>query len=142
MTRALATVVVVVLIFVFAAINWSAFTAPTRLSLVITTVDAPIGLVMLGLVVILSLLFATWAVTLQARAMVEMRRHTKDLQVQRELADKAEASRFVELRADILARMDQLENEMRAGLDEAANSLAATIGELDDRLQRGGGPSL
>lgn len=142
MTRALSIVVVVALIVLFAAINWSAVTAPTRLSLVVATVDAPIGLVMLGLVAILCVLFTTWAITLQARAMLEMRRHTKDLQAQRELADNAEASRFAELRADLLARMDQLEGEMRAALEESANSLAATIGELDDRLQRGGGPSL
>jgi uncharacterized integral membrane protein len=142
MTRALSIVAVVVLIVVFAAINWSAVTAPTRLSLGVATVDAPIGLVMLALVVILCVLFATWAVTLQARAMAETRRHTKDLQAQRELADSAEASRFVELRADLLARMDQLEGQMRAALEESSNSLAATIGELDDRLQRGGGPSL
>ncbi len=142
MIRALAIVFVVVLIVVFAAINWSAVMAPTRLSLAVTTVDAPIGLVMLGLVVILSVLFTSWAITLQARAMLELRRHTKELQAQRELADKAEASRFVELRGDLLARMDQLESEVRADLEESANSLAATIGELDDRIQRGGGPSL
>lgn len=142
MSRALAIVAVVVVIVVFAAINWSAVTAPTRLSLGVATVDAPIGLVMMGLVVILSVLFTTWAITLQARAMLEMRRHAKDLQAQRELADSAEASRFVELRTDLLARMDQLEGELRAALEESANSLAATIGELDDRIQRGGGPSL
>lgn len=160
MARALSVVVVVILIVVFAAINWSAFTAPTRLSFVVTTVDAPIGLVMLGLVVILSVLFTTWAIALQATAMLEMRRHTKELQAQRELADKAEASRFVDLRSflaielqgiaqtvtgartDLLARVDHLEGETRSALDDAANSLSAMIGELDDRLQRGGGPSL
>jgi uncharacterized integral membrane protein len=158
MIRALTLFVVLALVGLFALINWPAFTALTPLTLGFTTVEAPLGLVMLGLVLFLSLLFTMWAISLQGTALMETRRHTKEMQVQRELADKAEASRFVELRsylssellrvsqasyearADLLARMDRLQDETRLALDQNANSLAATIGELDDRLERGGLP--
>jgi uncharacterized integral membrane protein len=158
MTRALSLFVVLLLIGVFALLNWPAFTAPTTLSLFFTTVQAPLGLIMLGLSFFLSLLFTMWAISLQATMLIETRRHTRELQTQRELADKAEASRFVELRsfltaellrvsqaayearADLLNRMDRMQDEMRDGLEQQSNSLAATIGELDDRLERGGLP--
>ncbi|HET7793856.1 MAG TPA: LapA family protein [Rhizobacter sp.] len=155
MTRALSLIAVLLLIGVFALLNWTAFTAPTTLSLFFTTVQAPLGIIMLGLLFLLALLFTTWAITQQAGMLIETRRHTRELQTQRELADKAEASRFVELRAflsaellrvsqssyearaDLLARMDRLHDETRLSLEQQANSLAATIAELDDRLERG-----
>ena len=158
MTRALSVFAVLLLIGVFALLNWPAFTAPTELSLFFTTVQAPLGLIMLGLSFFLTLLFTTWAITMQATTLVETRRQTRELQTQRELADKAEASRFVELRsfltaellrvsqascearADLLARMDRMQDEVRLGLDQHANSLSATIGELDDRIERGSMP--
>jgi len=160
MVRALTLFIVLVLVGLFALVNWPAFTTLTPLTLGVTTVQAPLGLVMLGLLLFLSLLFTMWAISLQGTALLETRRHTKELQVQRELADKAEASRFIELRsylaaellrvsqasyetrADLLARMDRLQDETRLSLDQNANSLAATIGELDDRLERGGLPPL
>ncbi len=155
MIRALSLFVVLVLIGVFALINWPAFTTLTPLSLGGTTVQAPLGLIMLGLVLFLSLLFTMWAISLQATALLESRRHTKELQAQRELADKAEASRFVELRsflttelhrvssgsdemrAELLARMDRMQDDSRLMLEQTSNTLSATIGELEDRIERG-----
>ena len=85
---------------------------------------------------------------------METRRHTKELQAQRELADTAEASRFVELRGylttelragrkpaptahgELLNRMNHLEGALRLTLEQTANSVAAAIGELEDRLER------
>lgn len=155
MTRALFLFFVVLLIGVFALLNWPAFTAPTALSLFFTTVQAPLGLIMLSLLFILALLFTVWAISLQATTLIETRRTTRELHAQRELADKAEASRFVELRsfltaellrvsqaayesrADVLGRMDRMQDELRQSLEHQSNALAATIGELDDRLERG-----
>lgn len=158
MVRALTLFFVLVLIGLFALINWPAFTALTPISLVFTTVQAPLGLIMLGLAFFLSLLFTMWAISLQATTLMETRRHTKELQAQRELADTAEASRFVELRGylatelarvtqastdghgELLNRLNHLEGALRLTLEENSNSVAATIGEFEDRLERGGLP--
>ena len=85
---------------------------------------------------------------------METRRHTKELQAQRDLADRAEASRFTELRnfletqenahmasnaerhAAMLARVEQLEAAIRLRCDQTDNTLAAHIGQLEDRLDR------
>jgi uncharacterized integral membrane protein len=158
MFRAIALFAVVLVIGLFALLNWSAFTAPTTLSLVFTEVQAPLGLLMLGLVVFLALLFTLWAISLQASTLVETRRHTKELQAQRELADTAEASRFVELRTylagelqqvttasgrgheELLNRLNHLEGALRLALEHNANAVAASIGEFEDRLERGNLP--
>ena len=125
MVRALVFVVVLAVVALFALANWGAFTELAPLSFGVTTVQAPLGLIMLGLVVFVCVLFTAWMITMQAAALLEARRQTKALQAQRDLADRAEASRFTELRADLMAR-----------LDEMANANAAYFGQLEDRLER------
>ena len=154
MVRAIALFAVLAFIGLFALLNWPAFMASTPLSLGFTTIEAPLGLIMLGAVGFTTVLFTVWAVTLQAGALRDARRMTRDLQVQRDLADRAEASRFTELRNFVaaelavvsqqsetariatLGRLDRLQSEMRILLDQSANSLAASLGELEDRLER------
>lgn len=127
MVRALIFFLVLVLVGLFAAINWDVFTALTPISLGFTTVQAPLGLIMLGLIGFLCVLFTVWVIVLQAGSLRDARRQTRELQAQRDLADRAEASRFTELRAELLKR-----------LDENANSTAAHIAQLEDRLERAG----
>lgn len=154
MVRVLVLFVALLVMAVFTLLNWPAFVAPTALSLGFTTVQAPLPMLLLGGFVFISVWFVVWAMQLQGKAMLEARRQAKDLQVQRELADKAEASRFTELRtflaaelarigqapsdtrAAITARLEQLNLEQRAALEEATNSLSAYIGQLEDRLER------
>ena len=136
MLRAIVFVLLIALVGLFALINWSAFSALTPLSLGFTTVQAPLGLIMLGLVVFLCVLFTVWVVSLQAGSLMDSRRQTKELQAQRDLADKAEASRFTELRTALMARLDRLQDESRLALDQNGNSVAAHIGQLEDRLER------
>jgi len=136
MVRALAFFLVLVLVGLFALLNWDAFSALTPLSLGLTTVHAPLGVIMLGLVVFLCVLFTVWVISLQAASLMDARRQTRELQAQRDLADRAEASRFTELRGDLMARLDRLQSELRLGVEQNSNSLAAHIGELEDRLER------
>jgi hypothetical protein len=72
----------------------------------------------------------------------------------KEIAEHAEASRFSELRllleqerremvaqsgeskSAILTRLDEIERELRATIEQSSNTLAAYIGEVDDRMER------
>jgi uncharacterized integral membrane protein len=139
----------------FTALNWNAFITPTTLSLVFATIEAPLGLILLGIVVVLAALFLLYVVYLQSSVLMETRRHARELQAQRELAEQAEGSRFHELRAflethlqsiaqqtersksELVARLDQLERDTRASIAQCENTVAAYMAELDDRLQRG-----
>ena len=136
MTRAIVFFLVLVFVGMFALINWTVFSALTPLSLGFTTVQAPLGLIMLGLVVFLCVLFTVWVISLQANSLMDARRQTKELQAQRDLADKAEASRFTELRSELVARLDRLQRESALTLEQSGNSVAAHIGQLEDRLER------
>ncbi|MGE5304519.1 MAG: LapA family protein [Alphaproteobacteria bacterium] len=152
--RTLLIVVVLGLLIVFALINWSAFTAQTSLSVVFTTVEAPLGLILLGIAGALAVLFLIYVVYLQSSALFESRRYARDLQAERERADQAEASRFNQLRAfleteigklanqtensktAVLARLDAMDRDLRSTVEQSGNTLAAYIGEIDDRVER------
>jgi uncharacterized membrane protein len=153
--RSLFLLLVVVAVSAFASLNWDAFTASTKLSLGFTDIQAPIGLIMLGVLAFVSALFLVFMLFVQASALFDARRHARALQANRELADQAEASRFTELReylalelkrqasldaesrAAVLARLDQLEHELKSALEQSDNTLTASIGEMEDRLERG-----
>jgi hypothetical protein len=125
MVRTVTTVLVLVLLGAFTLLNWSALSAPMALSLGFADVQAPLGLVLLAIVAVLCIAFAVWAITLQAQALAETRRSARELQAQRELADTAEASRFVELR-----------EFFRTSLEQSTNTLAAHLGQIEDRIDR------
>jgi|APLak6261703504_1056268.scaffolds.fasta_scaffold01790_7 uncharacterized integral membrane protein len=141
-------------IAIFAALNWSAFTTSTTLSLGITDFQAPLGLIMLIAIAVLTALFLVFIITLQTTVLLETRRQARELQTARALAEQAEASRYSELRlyidgelqkldvrnqasvAATTACLDRIEREVRTAIDESGNSLAALIAELDDRIAR------
>ena len=117
--------VIVLLIAALAALNWGTLSAPTPVWLGFMTVSAPLGLIMLGLTAVLAAFFLVYVLYLHSSVLLDTKRHTREMQVQRDLADKAEASRFTELRADLMAR-----------LDGSTNTVTAHIAELEDRLER------
>ena len=155
--RTLLILIVLGAVVIFAAINWNAFMAPTTLSVVVATVEAPLGLILLVVVSLLTLLFLLYVVYLQSSILVENRRNARELQAQRELADQAEASRFSQLRSfletelgrleekteeskvGVLAKLEALERDLRLVVEQSGNTLAAYIGEIEDRLEQTSG---
>lgn len=150
--RTLFFVIILGAIVALAALNWEAFNTPTALWLGVATVQAPLGVVMLGLTGALTFYFLVCILYLQSSVMLEARRHAKELQNSREL----EASRFSELhrfieeeiqsvakqdaeaQAALLQRLDKLDTGVVSAVEQSGNTLAAYIGELEDRLERGG----
>ena len=106
--RSLLLLLVGIAILVFTGANWSVMMEPTRLSLIVTEVDAPLGLIMLGLLAGVSCIFVLMIAYIQGTVLVETRRHARELAAQRDLADKAEASRFTDLRAHLDQEMSRL----------------------------------
>lgn len=152
--RALTIAAVLASLALFATLNWTAFTAPTALTLGFADVNAPLGLILLFTTAGVSGLFFLYIVFQQAGIILETRRYAKELKGQRELADKAEASRFTELRAfldgelrrieaqsgatsrELGTLMGQLEQGLQGKIDESARTTSAYLGEIEDKLDR------
>lgn len=83
----------------FAAFNWGEFVRPAQLSWGFGTGEAPLGLVLLAVLAVSWVGFLLASAYLETHYQLASHRNLKALEAQRLLADKAEASRFTELRA-------------------------------------------
>ena len=154
--RTAVLLIILVGVGLFAALNWSVFNTPMPLSLGVARVEGPLGLILLVAIAGLTLLYVLMLAWIEGAALLEARRTGRELLVQRQLAESAEASRFEELRRlleselealreapraaarEVVARVDGAETALRADIERAGNTLAAYIGELEERLHPSG----
>lgn len=152
------------LVGLFAAVNWAAITTPVTVSLIVTSAQAPLGLILLVAALVLGLGNLAIAMTWRTSMLVESRKLSRDLHTERDRADRVEASRLTELRADVVrelaalrtaiddarlgvqtvqARVDDLHTSVTKTVQESANGVAASLGEVEDKLDRvlSGGPA-
>jgi len=141
--RSIALIVAGLLAAIFIVINWSVFAQPASFYFVVGTISVPVGVVMLGLIALVTLGYAIFLGIWQSRVLADYRRQSKELQTQRSLADDAEASRFTALSALLRAEMAKQDARLEAAfttlrneLKDTEHSIAATLGEMDDRQRR------
>lgn len=152
--RPLLLVLATAVVVVFALLNRAELTRPVPLDLVWQTVSAPLSLILLGLLVLAVVVAVARGAALQARQRRLEVEHARALQAQRDLAERAEASRFVDLRqaldthlretrereAAAAAEMDQAlaktQRELRTQLELLHRSLSTRLGEMEARLEQ------
>ncbi|MFD2755622.1 Signal transduction histidine kinase [Comamonas terrae] len=145
--RTFSLLIIVALIALLAALNWNTLATPSTVSLGVAEIQAPLGVLMLALTCLMAVFFLAYVLWMQGSVLMEARRHAKEMQAQRDLADKAEASRFTELRGvletlhaqnrqDLLARIDALEAHLASRAQESDNSTAAYVGQLEQQVRQ------
>ena len=157
-TKILLLIIGIVLIAAFGVLNVDEFTRASTLNFGFTTMQLPLGLVMTILVIAILLIFLLTTLYMHSTNLIETRKYAKELTIQRELADKAEASRFTDLRrymetqaalatnqsSDTIAAIDrrivQTEKLLLQRLEQTDNTNAAYWGQHDDALMRNRAP--
>jgi uncharacterized integral membrane protein len=152
-TRTIALVVAILLVAGFAALNWAEVVRPAPLLFGPIVADAPLGLILLGLLAVTLILFIVSSAAIRTQSLMDYRHHQKTLEAQRELADRAEASRFTDLRQhldthlkemrerDAIAAtefdkaMAQNRREMQAQMEQMNRTVSARLNELEHRLE-------
>lgn len=152
--RTLLLIALMLLLAGFVALNFDAVMQNTNLNLGVAAIQAPLGLVMLGLLVVMFAVFLVALLYFQAAHAIELRKVTKEATEQRNLADKAEASRFTELREylktelqkvaerdavlndKLVQKMDMVRTSLVETIDNTGNGLNANLGQIEDRLER------
>lgn len=127
----------------FAILNREAFGTPVAVSFGFARVSVSLGSLLLVFTLLLGGAFAALLAGVQFRHLGLHRRHAAELRSHRELAENAESSRFTELRQYLqqeLAQIKELqlqsERRLREEMQAAQNSLSASVGEIDERLER------
>ena len=151
-TRSIVLIVAILLVAAFAALNWGEMVRPTALSFGLFVAEAPLGAILLGLLGLTLVLFLASTAAMRTQSLMDYRQHQKTLEAQRELADKAEASRFVDLRQHMDTQLRELrerdsisateleksrmesQREIRAQLEQINRTLAARLNEIESRF--------
>jgi hypothetical protein len=115
--------------------------------------DAPLGAILLGLLALATIIFVLSAATMRTQTLLESRHHMKELEAQRALADKAEASRFTDLRQHLDTHLRQMherdtiaatefeksrletQREIRSQMEQMNRMLSARLSEFEHRLE-------
>ena len=152
-TRSILLVVAILLVAGFAALNWAEIVRPTPLLFGPVVADAPLGLILLGVLGVTLILFLASTAAMRTQSLIDYRHHHKTLEAQRELADKAEASRFVDLRnhldthlkdmreRDAIAAsefdkaMVQSRRDVQQQMEQMNRMISARLNELEHRLE-------
>jgi uncharacterized integral membrane protein len=140
--RLVVLIVLLLLVALFAALNWAAFVDPDDINLVFAHAEAPLGLLLLGFIALLTVLYLVYAVSLRTSGLVEARRYSKDLEAARKVANEVEASRINALRETVESEMAALREAMsaeaeatRARFEESQNVLTAHLAQIDDYIK-------
>lgn len=131
--RMVVLVLAILAMAAFTALNWSEFLRTTPLSFGVVVMEAPLGLVLLGVITALFLAFIISSAAHRTEYLMEARSHGKALQAQRDLAEKAEASRFTDLRQHLDTQLR--ENRQREAIAAAEFEKALVQGQRELRAQ-------
>lgn len=151
--RLIILLLVILAVAGFAALNWAEFMRSTPLNFGLFVMDAPLGAILLGLLVLGLVAYLVASGVTHSHMRQTEHRYARDLQAQRELADKAEASRYTELRqyldshfregdqrgavvsAEFERSMQQGQRDLRAQLDQMNQTLARRLSDLEERME-------
>jgi uncharacterized integral membrane protein len=135
----------VILLGTFLFLNWRTLALPADFNFLVGTISMPTGVLIVGFLLLVTLVFSVYVALWQHRVLDDYRRQSRELRTQRELADAAETSRLTALGIEIRGHFDRTETRLgaeigalRAEVNGSERSLAAMIAELDDRLSHGG----
>ncbi|MFM0418836.1 hypothetical protein [Paraburkholderia aromaticivorans] len=109
----------------FALLNWSTFSRPTTLNVVVASVDAPLGVILLIAIGVLTLIYAVSLARLEVATLIEGRRMTKDRDHVRRIADQTEESRIQELQDFLKRELPRMDVKLEALLDAARQQSAS-----------------
>ena len=150
--RFLFIIVAVLLIAGFAAQNWSEVQRTSPLNFGVVVGNASLGLILLGVLGLSFLVFLVGSAAQESRHLFEHRRYAKTLEAQRDLAEKAEASRFTDLRQHIDTHLGEIrqreavavtefekamvqsQRELRIQVEQMNRTLVTQLVELESRL--------
>ena len=127
---AIAVLLAVLLLVAFAALNWAALSVPSVVSFGVMQAQAPAGVIVLGFALSFALSLFAYAAWQRTAQLMEERRVAREVAELRNLAENAEASRLHALRLELATEFAAL----RKTIDESANGIDASLGQLDDKL--------
>lgn len=130
--RIVILIIFLVLIGLLAALNTNFLTYPHTLNLGFATYqNMPVGLLLLGVMLIPLLVFYFWAGVTKLRAEADSAKLLRDMDALRTSLDSQEASRFAQLQSNLDQRFNDLNSRALPSSNGSAAEIAALSAKLD-----------
>ncbi|MEX2570467.1 MAG: hypothetical protein WD737_04125, partial [Gemmatimonadota bacterium] len=107
--RTLIFTLVLLAVVLFAIVNWPLFAQATPLNLLVGTVVAPLGVVMLAILAGVTILYLIFLAKAETEVLMGSRKANRELEEARKLADRAEESRITALREEVQTGLETLD---------------------------------
>ncbi|WP_395684949.1 hypothetical protein [Caenimonas koreensis] len=133
--RLILIVILSVLAFGFAALNWSEVVQTAPLSFGIFITEASAGLVLLTLLAVTLICFLVASATQETRHLIDYGQNQRALQAQRDLADKAETSRYVELKKQLEQHLRDNKERDAVATTELQRSMLVSQQEVRSQVE-------
>jgi len=131
--RGILLTLLVVLLGLFATLNWGTLTTLLPVDLIVLRVEVPVGLVLLGVTVALAILFFAGALFDRASQLREIRHLEKQLETTRARLDARTLKEIAEVRDAVKAWGSSLENRIDTRVGAAETRLGEALAESDSR---------
>ena len=143
MTRRSAILILVSILFAaFFVVNWNALAIPVHINLLFYSLDLVNGILLSGMLTIVAAVLTIYCGFLQRRLRLANRQLEVELLAQQRLVSDVEGSRILGLQKAITDEIAKLSRDLKASIDgvqgelrDTEHSIAATLGEIDDRLR-------
>ncbi len=131
--RGIFLTLLVILLGLFAALNWGTLTTLLPVDLIVLRVEIPVGLVLLGVTVGLAVVFFTGALFDRAGQLREIRHLEKQLEVTRAKLDARQLKEIGEVRDAVQAWGTSLESRIDSRISAAETTLTEALSESEGR---------
>ena len=126
---------ILIILFLFAGLNWELVIQTQKFNLVFAEFEAPLGIMLLTVVVLLCLLYIIHVGAIETRVLIQNRRSTKELEKARGLAEEKETSRINALNEFLSRKLESMErklNDILTQLEFTNNS--SSIGDRPEEI--------
>lgn len=124
------TVVVLLLCIVgivFVAVNWTGIIAPVPVNFLFKEVNAPLGLILLGVLGVLLIACFLWSFMQQAAVLVDIRRAYKEARTNKQLAENAEQSRIQNSTKTLTQEFTELSGKLSASVTASTEKTTKSL---------------
>ncbi len=132
-------VLVLFLVLLFAGINWGLFARQDSINFIFFSIEAPLGIIMLGAVGVLGIIYLLFIGRLEVSSMMEARKNSKALEEAQELASSKEKSRITELQNVVSGQIESLGGRfgvLESRIDGLGDKFSGTESKVDDIIKR------
>ena len=132
-SRGILLTVLLVLLGTFAVANWTTLTAPLPVNVIVTRLEVPVGLVLVGTSAALALTFFLAALFDRAGQLAEIRRLESQIDRLRTTLDARRLAEITEVRDAVQAWGESLERHVDARVGASESSLLQAMERSSDR---------